>query len=86
MRDSKSDATGGKILSAALELFREQGFDAATMRGIAERAKVATGAAYYYYASKDAIVMDFYRRSCDEMQQKLTAALADVEKSRGWAA
>jgi AcrR family transcriptional regulator len=59
MKDSKAEATAGKILDAALALFREQGFDAATMRGIAERAEVATGAAYYYYPSKDAIVMDF---------------------------
>ncbi len=76
MSSDKAEATASKILDAALALFREQGFDAATMRGIAERAGVATGAAYYYYSSKDAIVMDFYRRSCDEMQEKLRLTLA----------
>ena len=40
-----------------------------------EKAGVATGAAYYYYPSKDAIVMDFYQRSCAEMQPKIEAAL-----------
>jgi AcrR family transcriptional regulator len=75
----KAEATAGRILEAALELFREQGFEAATMRGIAERAGVATGAAYYYYASKDAIVMDFYRRSCDEMQEKIRLALEGMK-------
>jgi len=79
MKDCKAEDTEGKILDAALALFHEQGFDAATMRGIAERAGVATGAAYYYYASKDAIVMDFYERSCDEMQQKLAAALEHIK-------
>ena len=44
------------------------------MRGIAERAGVATGAAYYYYASKDAIVMDFYERACDQMQKSCCCA------------
>ncbi|HEV3333053.1 MAG TPA: TetR/AcrR family transcriptional regulator [Bryobacteraceae bacterium] len=71
----KAEETGSRILDAALELFREQGFDNATMRSIAQKADVATGAAYYYYASKDAIVMDFYRRSCAEMQPKIEAAL-----------
>src|ERR1700733_12503243 len=71
----KAEETGLKILDAALALFRQEGFDAATMRGIAEKAQVATGAAYYYYPSKDAIVMDFYRRSCAEMQPKIEAAL-----------
>src|ERR1700679_1612858 len=76
---SKSEATAIKILEAALALFREQGFDTATMRGIAERAGVATGAAYYYYASKDAIVMDFYRRTCEEMQESIRLGLEGVE-------
>ncbi len=72
----KAEETGLKILDAALALFRKEGFDSATMRDIAQRAGVATGAAYYYYPSKDAIVMDFYQRSCAEMQPKIEAALA----------
>jgi AcrR family transcriptional regulator len=72
----KAEETGLRILESALALFREQGFDAATMRDIAARAGVATGAAYYYYPSKDAIVMDFYRRSSAETQRQLEAAIA----------
>jgi AcrR family transcriptional regulator len=72
----KAEDTNLRILDAALFLFREQGFDAATMRGIAAKAGVATGAAYYYYPSKEAIVLDFYRRASAEMQPKLEAALA----------
>src|SRR5450432_364498 len=71
----KAEETGQRILDSALALFREEGFDAATMRGIAEKAGVATGAAYYYYPSKEAIVTDFYQRSCAEMQPKIEAAL-----------
>ncbi len=71
----KAEETGLKILDAALVLFRKEGFDSATMRDIAQKAGVATGAAYYYYPSKDAIVMDFYQRSCAEMQPKIEAAL-----------
>ena len=71
----KAEETGRRILDAALELFRQEGFDTSTMRDIARKAEVATGAAYYYYPSKDAIVMDFYRRSCAEMQPKIEVAL-----------
>lgn len=49
------------------------------MRDIAEKAGVATGAAYYYFPSKDAIVTDFYRRSCEEMQPKIAAALQSAK-------
>jgi AcrR family transcriptional regulator len=79
----KAEETGRRILDSALELFRQEGFDTTTMRDIAKKADVATGAAYYYYPSKDAIVMDFYRRSCAEMQPKIEAALdgaAGLEK------
>jgi AcrR family transcriptional regulator len=72
----KAEETGKRILDSALDLFREKGFDATTMRDIAQKAEVATGAAYYYYPSKDAIVADFYQRSCSEMQPRIEAALA----------
>jgi AcrR family transcriptional regulator len=76
----KAEETGSRILDAALDLFRQEGFESATMRDIAQKAGVATGAAYYYYPSKDAIVMDFYQRACSEMQPKIDAAL---QRSRG---
>ena len=76
---SKSEETAARILDSALELFRQEGFDTATMRDIAQKAGVATGAAYYYYPSKDAIVLDFYQRSCEDLQPRLEAALAGVE-------
>src|SRR4051794_15801925 len=80
---AKAEETGQKILDAALELFRQEGFDRATMRGIAEKAGVATGAAYYYYPSKDAIVLDFYRQSCAEMQPKLEKAVPSAKGLEG---
>jgi AcrR family transcriptional regulator len=74
----KAEDTSIRILDAALDLFRSEGFDGATMRGIAAKAGVATGAAYYYFPSKDAIVMEFYRRACEEMQPKIAAAIEGV--------
>ncbi|MGH9572640.1 MAG: TetR family transcriptional regulator [Candidatus Acidiferrales bacterium] len=74
----KSEITERKILDAALDLFRTKGFDEATMRDIAAAAEVATGAAYYYYPSKDAIVLAFYQHSCDEMQPRIADAVANA--------
>ena len=44
---------GERIVDAALQLFRDRGFDQTTMRDIAAEADVATGAAYYYFRSKE---------------------------------
>ena len=74
---SKSEETAERILEAALRLFRREGFDSTTMRDIAREAGVATGAAYYYYDSKDAIVMDFYRRASAGMQAQMEQALRE---------
>jgi AcrR family transcriptional regulator len=63
-----------KILEAALDLFRERGFAEATMREIASRAGVASGLAYYYFDSKDAIVLAFYQRAQAELAAPIEAA------------
>src|SRR6185437_1883483 len=76
-RANKATITERKILDAALGMFRTKGFDEATMRDIATSAGVATGAAYYYYPSKDAIVLAFYERSCVEMQPRLEHAVSE---------
>ena len=83
MATIKAEGTELRILEAALGLFRQEGFDNATMRGIAGRAGVATGAAYYYYDSKESIVLDFYRRSCAEMQPKIEMALENEDGLEG---
>ena len=73
---TKSDETRARILEVAIELFQQRGFAATTMREIAAAAGMATGAAYYYFDSKDAIVLAFYELAAREMEPLLDAALA----------
>jgi AcrR family transcriptional regulator len=56
----KAEETRRRIMAAALDLFQEHGFAETTMRDIAKKAGVATGAAYYYFPSKESIVLAFY--------------------------
>jgi len=80
---AKSDETRARILDAAMDLFRRQGFEETTMREIATGAGVATGAAYYYFDSKDAIVLAFYDQAQQEMEPLLEAALAGAKDLKG---
>lgn len=75
----KAEETKRRILAAALDLFRERGFEQATMREIARRAGVATGAAYYYFPSKEAIVLAFYWQTHVEFDARCRKHLADVK-------
>ena len=59
---SKGEQTRTAIVEAALRLFAENGYEATTMRAIAREAGVATGNAYYYYASKEDLVREYFAR------------------------
>ena len=50
------------ILDTAIRLFEERGYAGTTMRAIATEAGVAPSNAYYWFASKDQLVQEFYRR------------------------
>jgi AcrR family transcriptional regulator len=54
--------TRDRILDIALELFTEQGFDATSLRQIAERLGVTKAALYYHFESKDDILMALHMR------------------------
>ncbi|HEX7960912.1 MAG TPA: TetR/AcrR family transcriptional regulator [Terriglobales bacterium] len=74
----KGEQTRDLILDHALKLFRERGIDATTMRDVAKGAGVALGAAYYYFPSKEAIVLAYY----DRVQAEHTRMMSDVLKDK----
>jgi|KBSSwiStaDraftv2_1062776.scaffolds.fasta_scaffold207271_2 AcrR family transcriptional regulator len=51
-----ADDTRTRIQAVALELFTEQGYDATSLREIAERLGVTKAALYYHFKSKEEIV------------------------------
>jgi AcrR family transcriptional regulator len=78
----KGELTRDAILESALRLFREKGFEATTMRDVASRAKVALGAAYYYFGSKDAIVMGFYEHAQQQLMPLIDRSLTGARSLR----
>ena len=76
----RAEDTRRKIYEAAMELFREKGFEETTMRDIAAKAGVALGGAYYYFSSKDAIVLAFYREMQETSNEPVLGALAGHKK------
>jgi AcrR family transcriptional regulator len=62
------------ILDTALRMFKEQGYARTSMRAIARAAGVAVGNAYYYFPSKEHLILRFY----DDLQDEHRAASAAV--------
>jgi AcrR family transcriptional regulator len=80
---TKAEATRARIVDVALDLFRRQGFEQTTMRGIAAEAGVSLGSAYYYFESKEDLVMAFYERAIEAMTPRMEAALAGADSFEG---
>ena len=79
---SKAEETRRRIYEAALQSFRDRGFEQTTMRDIARQAGVALGAAYYYFASKEAIVLAFYEEMEERGDQETIQAIGKHKKLR----
>ncbi|MEM8882768.1 MAG: helix-turn-helix domain-containing protein, partial [Planctomycetota bacterium] len=62
VKTSKGEQTKARIVEAALELFKENGFDETTMRAVAGKADVSLGSAYYYFKSKEQLLQAYYGR------------------------
>lgn len=82
-KTAKSEATQSHILATALELFQTHGFDKTTMRMIASEAGMSLGAAYYYFRTKDELVLHFYAHTGAEARDhnwEIVAASKDFQQ------
>ncbi|TMD11679.1 MAG: TetR/AcrR family transcriptional regulator [Chloroflexi bacterium] len=78
----KGENSRAAILNAALDLFRERGYEATTMRAIADLAGVSLGGSYHYFPSKEHLVLEFYRHT-HELHLVAIAPLLAREKDLG---
>ena len=58
---SAPDGKRDQILAGARQVFRSQGFDAASMDGVARAAGVSKGTLYVYFTSKEGLFADLVR-------------------------
>ena len=81
-RRSDGEATEKRVFDAAVKLFKKRGFEATTMRDIAEAAGMSLGAAYHYFPSKEALVLGYYERIQKDAQARTRAAMAVATSTR----
>jgi AcrR family transcriptional regulator len=81
-RTKRGETSRAAIFNAALELFQERGYEATTMRAIADRAGVSLGSSYHYFPSKEHLVLEFYRHT-HELHLGVIAQLLSRERDLG---
>ncbi len=75
--ERKKEETKQKIISIAMELFKENGIDAVTMEQIAREVDIAKGTLYNYFPVKEAIISEYIQRS---FQEKYSARILQFSK------
>jgi AcrR family transcriptional regulator len=76
--------TRDRILAVASELFVEQGYDATSLREIADRLGFTKAALYYHFQSKEQILAALLEPA-DELLAQFVDRLESAEGSEGWA-
>lgn len=78
-RERRKITNREEILEAALDIFTQKGFHAASMKEIAERADFATGTLYSFFESKEALYKALLIDQCVKMGRVFDAALDEGE-------
>ena len=80
--DRKANTKLPRVMRAALRLFVQKGIDGTTIKDIAREAKVAEGALYRHYKSKDDLAWDLFKTHLSDFTQKLMGKVLQERTSR----
>ena len=89
VRPSASDESSARkpnmreaILCAAEELFSINGFNAVSVRDIAQAAGANPGSVTYHFKTKDGLLLEIYQRHCEPMNRRRSELLAAAKRVR----
>jgi AcrR family transcriptional regulator len=78
-RAPRGDATRKRLIEAAIEIFAVNGFDGASTRMVAERARANLGAIPYYFGSKAGLYRASAQHIADGLSDKMLDTVMEVE-------
>src|SRR6202795_5151152 len=70
------------ILCAAEELFATNGFNAVSVRDIAQAAGANPGSVTYHFKTKEGLLLEIYNRQCGPMNRRRSELLAAASRVR----
>lgn len=71
VRQAQAIETKKRILDTAREMIQEKGIDSITIRAIGKKAGVSVGSFYYYFKSKNDILLDIFHDADDYFSESL---------------
>lgn len=80
---ARDGRTRERILTAAEQIFADRGFEPASIRAIARRARVSLPVLYYYFGSKTGLIRAVLERRFGPLRTEHQQALARLQPSPG---
>ena len=83
MKKKNDRNTKGKIVSAAWQLFYQQGYDDTTIDEIVEASRTSRGSFYHYFTSKDDLLTSLsylFDEKYEELMETMDPALSPLDK------
>ena len=83
MAKRNSRNTRGRIVSAAWQLFYEQGYEHTTVEEIIESSETSKGSFYHYFDGKDALLStlsDLFDEKYEALQETMDPAMPALDK------
>jgi AcrR family transcriptional regulator len=75
-RQEEKERRSDEIVEAAVELYRELGWDAVTMDSVARRARLSRALVYVYFKDKQDLHFAIAARALEVLRQRFTEATA----------
>ncbi|WP_150275887.1 TetR/AcrR family transcriptional regulator [Paenibacillus tepidiphilus] len=83
VRYKKSEEKRKQILHAAFQALAAAGYDAVTLQTIADHAGVSKGVVHYYFASKEAVLVELLEWLTGKISARETAAVREQTTAAG---
>jgi AcrR family transcriptional regulator len=71
----KKDSKRAALMQAAVRVFAEKGYHAATIRDVVTAAEVAIGTFYFYFPDKETLFVHLYEETADFLLQAIQQAI-----------
>jgi AcrR family transcriptional regulator len=78
---SGEETTKERILSVAIDLFARKGFDAVSLREIAEAAGIRKATLYYYFTSKDQMLENIFEYTMERWELSKVGKWSDSDET-----
>ena len=79
-KTTKGEATRRRLMDQAMRIFLERGFQRTTLRDLSKATGLSLGSFYYYFPSKESIIIAFYEENFASFREEAIGSFGNEKK------